>query len=226
VNKTKKERGLPLQESHFSDNKHIKVPHGAFLLTVLVIGILLSIISENLTLGHSSIIVSIVIILLVPMVISMVRGHHGWTRVFSLGITGVITLGLVSSVSFLIYALFQHTASATSLIRSAGLLWIVNMGVFAVWYWEIDRGGPLKRHSGKGEPSDFLFPQMTFEIPGWEKWNPSFLDYLYLAYNTNTAFSPTDTMVLSKRAKIFMMIQSSISLIIVAVLAARAINIA
>jgi hypothetical protein len=215
-----------LQESHFSDNHHINVPRGAFLLTVLVIGTLFSIISENLTLGPSWTIVSIVVILLVPMVISMVRGHHGLTRVLSLGITGVITLGLVSSVSFLIYALFQHTASAASLFRSAGLLWIVNIGVFAVWYWEIDRGGPLKRHSGKSEPSDFLFPQMTFEISGWEKWTPSFLDYLYLAFNTNTAFSPTDTMVISKRAKIFMMIQSSISLLIVAVLAARAINIA
>jgi hypothetical protein len=217
---------LQLQESHFSDNQRIKVPRGAYLLTVIVIGVLLSIISENLTLGPRWTIVLIVLILLVPMVISMVRGHHEWTRVLSLGITGVITLGLVSSVSFLIYALFQHTASAASLFRSAGVLWIVNIGVFTVWYWEIDRGGPLKRHIGKSEPSDFLFPQMTFEIPGWEKWTPSFLDYLYLAFNTNTAFSPTDTMVISKRAKIFMMIQSSISLLIVAVLAARAINIA
>jgi len=215
-----------LRESQFSDNHHFKVPRVAFLLTVLIIGTLLSIISENLTLGPSWIIVTVVIILLVPMVISIVRGHHGWTRILSLGIIGVITLGLVSSVSFLIYALFHHTASAASLFRSAGLLWIINIGVFAVWYWEIDAGGPLKRHSGKSEPIDFLFPQMTFEIPGWEKWTPSFFDYLYLAFNTNTAFSPTDTMVISKRAKIFMMIQSSISLLIVAVLAARAINIA
>ncbi|WP_141546913.1 DUF1345 domain-containing protein [Bacillus sp. AFS053548] len=195
-------------------------------MTVLVIGTLLSIISENLTLGPSWTIVTTVVILLVPMVISIVRGHHGWTRVLSLSIIGILTLGLGSSVSFLIYALFQHTASAASLFRSAGLLWIINIGVFAVWYWEIDRGGPLKRHSGKSEPIDFLFPQMTLDIPGWEKWTPSFFDYLYLAFNTNTAFSPTDTMVISKRAKIFMMIQSSISLLIVAVLAARAINIA
>ncbi|MFF2879111.1 DUF1345 domain-containing protein [Gottfriedia sp. NPDC057991] len=215
-----------MQESQFSDNHHFKVPRGAYLFTVLVIGSLLSIISEKLTLGPSWIIFTVVVILLVPMVISIVRGHHGWTRVLSLSITGVITLGLISSVSFLIYALFHHSASAASLFRSAGLLWFINIGVFAVWYWEIDRGGPLKRHCGKSDPIDFLFPQMTSEIPGWEKWTPSLFDYVYLAFNTNTAFSPTDTMVISKKAKILMMIQSSISLIIVAVLAARAINIA
>lgn len=215
-----------MKKSNISDDHHIHVPRGAYLFTVLIIGILLSILSENLTIGPSWTILSIIIILLVPMVISIVRGHHGWTRTLAFSITGVVTLGLVSSVAFLIYALFHHTASAASLFRSAALLWFANIGVFAVWYWELDRGGPLKRHSGKSETSDFLFPQMTFSIPGWENWTPSFFDYLYLAFNTNTAFSPTDTMVLSKRAKIFMMIQSSISLLIVAVLAARAINIA
>ncbi|MDP4162872.1 MAG: DUF1345 domain-containing protein [Bacillota bacterium] len=215
-----------MKKVHFSDDHHIHVPRGAFLLTVLIISILLSILSENLTIGPSWTILSIIVILLVPMVFSMIRGHHGWTRVLALIIIGVVTLGLVSSVVFLVYSLFHHKASAASLFRSAGLLWVVNIGVFGGWYWEIDRGGPLKRHSGKSEPADFLFPQMTFDINGWEKWTPTFLDYLYLAFNTNTAFSPTDTMVLSKRAKVVMMIQSSIALLIVAVLAARAINIA
>jgi hypothetical protein len=213
-------------QTNSSNEIYIHVPRGAFLFTVLIIGILLSVISEKLTIGPSWTILTIVIILIIPTTISMIRGHHGWTRALALSVTGVVTLGLVSSVAFLIHALFQHTASAASLFKSASLLWIINIGVFAIWYWELDRGGPLKRHSGKSEQPDFLFPQMTFTIPEFEKWTPSFLDYLYLAFNTNTAFSPTDTMVLSQRAKIFMMIQSSISLVIVAVLAARAINIA
>jgi hypothetical protein len=215
-----------LRENHFWGNKKIQVPRGASILTVIIIGVLLSIISDNLTLGPSWTILFVVAILLIPMGISMVRGHHNRTRALSLSIAGVVTAGLVTSVAFLINALFHHSASAASLFRSACLLWIINIGVFAVWYWEIDRGGPLKRHNGKSEAPDFLFPQMTVDVKGVEHWTPVFLDYLYLAYNTNTAFSPTDTMVLTKRAKIFMMIQSSISLLIVAVVAARAVNIA
>jgi uncharacterized membrane protein len=217
---------IPLQKTQSSGQHHFHVPRRAFLLAILIIGVLLGSISEQLTLGPNWMVPSIVVVLLLLMAVSMIRGHHGSTRFLALGVTAVVTAGLISSVGFLIYALFHHTASAASLFKSAGLLWIVNIGVFAVWYWEVDRGGPLKRHSGNSEPSDFLFPQMTFEVPGWEHWTPSFLDYLYLSFNTNTAFSPTDTMVLSRRAKMIMIVQSSISLLIVVVLAARAVNIA
>ncbi|KIL41378.1 hypothetical protein SD70_07815 [Gordoniibacillus kamchatkensis] len=192
----------------------------------MVIGILLSVLSESLTIGPSWTVLAIVIVLMVPMIVAVLRGHHRWTRLFAFTIMGIITLGLVSSVSFLIYALFAHTATAAGLFRDAGVLWAVNIAVFAVWYWEVDQGGPARRYSGHPERSDFLFPQVMSGSPQWERWTPAFLDYLYLAFNTNTAFSPTDTMVLSKRAKLLMMMQSSISLLIVAVLAARAINIA
>ncbi len=202
------------------------VPRGASILTLIIIGVLLSILSDKLTVGPRWTILFAIAILLVPMEISVVRGNHDRTRILSLSLAGVVTAGLITSVAFLIHALFHHSASAASLFRSACLLWIINIGVFAVWYWEMDRGGPLKRHSGKGEAPDFLFPQMTFDIKEIEEWTPVFLDYFYLAYNTNTAFSPTDTLVLSKKAKIFMMVQSSISLLIVAVVAARAVNIA
>lgn len=215
-----------MQQPGIDDVRKIRVPRGAFFLTVLIIGLLLSVISENFTLGPSWTVLLIVAFLIIPMVISMVIGHHGWTRAFTLCITGVVTVGLISSVSFLIHSLFHHTASAASLFRSAGLLWVANIGVFAVWYWEIDRGGPVKRHFGKEELPDFLFPQMTSNHAEFRKWMPSFLDYVFLAFNTNTAFSPSDTMILSIKAKILVMIQSSISLLIVAVLAARAINIA
>jgi hypothetical protein len=218
---------LPEQQTRSSEqHHHFHVPRAAFFVAVVIIGLLLSLISEKLSVVPSWSVLLGVAVLLVPMTVSVMRGHHGWTRVLGLGMAGVITLGLVTSLAFLLYALFRHTATAADLFGSAALLWICNIGVFAVWYWEIDRGGPLKRHSGTSERPDFLFPQMTFEITGWTAWTPVFLDYLYLAFNTNTAFSPTDTMVLSRRAKLVMMVQSSISLVIVAVLAARAINIA
>ncbi|SDW04719.1 DUF1345 domain-containing protein [Paenibacillus sp. CF384] len=218
---------MPEKQTRSSEqHHHIRIPRSASSVAVVIIGLLLSLISEKLNVFPSWIMILILSMLLVPMTVSVLRGHHTWTRILGFGLAGMITLGLVTSLVFLLYALFNHSTTASDLIGSAALLWICNIGVFAVWYWEIDRGGPFKRHSGTSDRPDFLFPQMTFEIAGWAAWIPLFLDYLYLAFNTNTAFSPTDTMVLSSRAKLIMMVQSCISLVIVAVVAARAINIA
>ncbi|MCW1966667.1 MAG: DUF1345 domain-containing protein [Anaerolineae bacterium] len=105
-------------------------------------------------------------------------------------------------------------------------MWVGNIVVFAGWYWLIDAehaqandtAAPPKRW-------EFLFPQRAGEIIGWGNWQPRFFDYLFLAFTTATAFSPTDTAPLSRRAKVLIMLQAIISLIVVAVLAARAINI-
>ncbi len=103
-------------------------------------------------------------------------------------------------------------------------LWITNVLVFALWYWKLDAGGPLGRERAKGRvESSFLFPQMLADENS--SWSPNFMDYLFLAFNTSTAFSPTDTAVLSRWAKAGMMAQSLISLSIIALLAARAVNI-
>jgi uncharacterized membrane protein len=106
-------------------------------------------------------------------------------------------------------------------------LWIANILVFALWYWKLDGGGPLRREDPNSESkSSFLFPQMTGRGDGKvPRWNPHFVDYLFLAFNTSTAFSPTDTAVLSRSAKLATMLQSIISLTIVALIAARAVNI-
>jgi len=103
--------------------------------------------------------------------------------------------------------------------------------VFASWYWRLDAGGPNARDlRDKHTSGAFLFPQMTLQPwqlagEGQQAWKPGFVDYLFLAFNTSTAFSPTDVPVLSRWAKALMMLQSSISLAVVIVLAARAINI-
>ena len=112
------------------------------------------------------------------------------------------------------------------MLRSASALWITNILVFALWYWKLDAGGPLKRDRPDGlSNSSFLFPQMLSREKQDLSWKPNFVDYLFLAFNTSTAFSPTDTAVLSRWAKFGMMVQSLISLMIVVLLAARAVNI-
>jgi uncharacterized membrane protein len=125
---------------------------------------------------------------------------------------------------YLVEALVDHTAEGPELLRGGGLLWVSNMLTFALWYWEVDSGGPAHRHATHCGSSDFAFPQRVLGGEVEAHWAPDFLDYLFLAFNTSTAFSPTDTMVLARRAKALMMYQSVISLVTVVVLVARAIN--
>jgi hypothetical protein len=134
------------------------------------------------------------------------------------------------SLFMLVRSLLIHRITPSDLLRSATALWATNILVFASWYWRLDAGGPHARHlRGKHTEGDFLFPQMTLaprtEKPLQPSWSPGFVDYLFLAFNTSTAFSPTDSPVLSRWAKVAMMLQSTISFATVALLAARAVNI-
>lgn len=196
-----------------------------FVIAVFALGGLFGVLPENLTVGPRWIVLLVVGLLSIPLLLTVFLDRHRWTRLISLAITGVLTLALLTSVIFLVVALFHHSGGASSLFQDAGVLWVSNVVTFAIWYWEVDQGGPIRRHVSKIETTDFLFPQTAANSELWSNWKPSFADYMFLAFNTSTAFSPTDTMVMSKRAKILMMTQSSISLVIVAVLAARAINI-
>jgi len=116
-------------------------------------------------------------------------------------------------------------------LRSAISLWTTTILVFALWYWRLDAGGPHQRDKRAGHPDGaFLFPQMTLSKQAireaqQQDWSPNFVDYLFLSFTASTAFSPTDTPVLQRRAKILMMLQSLLSLLILVLLAARAVNI-
>jgi hypothetical protein len=173
----------------------------------------------------------IVLVLLVPTVVSHIKDHHLLNRVFGFTVTGVVTMGMIASVVLLIGGLPSHKESPTELLLSAASLWFTNILVFALWYWRLDAGGPHARDSRFGHPEGaFLFPQMTMTIEAKTEadaqgWTPNFVDYLFLAFNTSTAFSPTDVPVLERWAKLLMMLQSLISLTVLALLAARAVNI-
>lgn len=173
----------------------------------------------------------IILALLVPLNWAQYRGQHRVNIILGHVLSGVMTAFLLWSVILLIRAMPAHTETPVAMLRSAACLWVTNVLVFALWYWRLDAGGPRGRDLRLGHPDGaFLFPQMTLhksarqekdEIP----WSPRFIDYLFLAFNTSTAFSPTDSPVLSRWAKVLTMLQSSISLSVVAILAARAVNI-
>ena len=206
-------------------------PRWPAAIAALAVGGLFLALPGYLTIGPRWLFPGVVGLLLVPTVISHRSGHHQLNKIFGFAVTAVVTTGMIASVIFLISVLPTHKETPADLLRSAACLWFTNILVFALWYWRLDAGGPHGRDSRCGHPDGaFLFPQMTMnpeaKANASEKaWSPNFVDYLFLAFNTNTAFSPTDVPVLARWAKVLMMLQSLISLTVLALLAARAVNI-
>jgi hypothetical protein len=156
------------------------------------------------------------------------------TDTFSYANLGVLTLSMLYSLATLVSGLLHHAESAPMLLRSATILWFANVIVFAAWYWRLDAGGPHARDGRKAHMEGaFLFPQMAVDAPGRkgvslaeaENWRPGFIDYFALSFYTATAFSPTDVLVLSRWAKVMMMIQALMAFGTVILLTARAVNI-
>ena len=148
---------------------------------------------------------------------------------------GIILIGLLSianglSAARLIIDILRseglaHPANPADLLLAGGAIWLTNVILFAVWYWGADRGGAVQRMLGTHEQPDFLFPQMQLEERWAKEWEPEFVDYFYLSFTNATAFSPTDVMPLARWAKLTMMVQSSISIMLVVLVVARAVNI-
>ena len=181
---------------------------------------------EPLSLGPGWLLLALIFVLMIPIVITNKRGHFKVTRMLTFIALALITVSLIASLIFLIQGIPSHRELPRTLLRSALALWITNILVFALWYWKVDAGGPLGRdHSRCKISSAFLFPQLSSERQEYDGWSPQFLDYLFIAFNTSTAFSPTDTAVLARWAKVVTMVQSLISLSILVLLAARAVNI-
>jgi uncharacterized membrane protein len=111
------------------------------------------------------------------------------------------------------------------LLLTGAAIWLTNVIVFALWYWEFDRGGPVARAVAPRDALDFLFPQMTSPELAPVDWEPEFVDYLYLSFTNAMAFSPTDVMPMSRWAKITMLLQSLVSLVLAVLVIARAVNI-
>jgi hypothetical protein len=213
------------------ETKPDQEPRWPAAVAVLAVGGLYLALPAGLTVGPRWLFPALIGMLLVPTVISHRVGRHNLNRRLGLGVVTLVTVQMVLSVILLIAALPSHRESPDALLVSAASLWTTNILVFALWYWRLDAGGPHGRDSRLRHTSGaFLFPQMTLspeakEASGTDMWSPNFVDYLFLAFNTSTAFSPTDTAVLSRWAKALTMIQAAISLAVLAVLAARAVNI-
>ena len=158
---------------------------------------------------------------------NVVEEEHPRRRRIALSLTAFVSLANIFSLGALTHYLLNHNVSdGRGLIFAGVLIWITNLLIFALWYWEMDRGGPRaggpRGHDG---PPDFLFPQMSDDRIEPRDWRPKFIDYLYVSLTNNTAFSPTDTMPLTPMAKVVMGVQSVVSLLTIGLIVSRAVNI-
>jgi hypothetical protein len=207
-------------------------PPWPIMFALLATGGLYFALPESMSAGPHWLLLAIVAVLLVPTLLTYRRCHTMFHIVLGHALSGVVTAFMLWSVVQLVRSVFMNHSPSAPLLRSGALLWMTNVLVFASWYWRLDAGGPHARARSLTHTCGafLLFPQMTSDLgdAGREgdgsPWSPKFVDYLFLSFNTSTAFSPTDTPVLSRWAKALMMVQSFISLNVTLILVARAVN--
>jgi hypothetical protein len=197
-------------------------------LTLVVLGLAYSLVSERLTLGPPRLVLGVVVIALALLYLLRWRGLYMWRRPVAFSMLVVVTLAVGASAVFLLVSSSVADISALELLRDALLLWASNILTFALWYWEVDGGGPVRRRLRGSPPStDFAFPpQQQAALSGNKDldWSPQLVDYVFLAFTSSSTFGPTDTLVMARRAKVLMMLQASLSLVIFGGVVARAVG--
>ncbi len=168
----------------------------------------------------------------VALLLAIIAMHRGTSarRTPTIRIAAQVLLGLVTATNTIALGLLVHDIvtgahiAASKLLLGGAEIWLTNLGVFGIWLWEYDRGGPTHRAHGRDVQPDLLFPQMTDEHLA-QDWEPTVIDYLYVSYTNAVAFSPTDTMPLTRWAKGLFALESFISVVTVLLVAARAVNV-
>lgn len=210
-------------------------PARIVILAVIALNLTLS---EHLTLGPSWLLPTLEGLMLIPLVIvrgnerrRLIRvGHQemDWTQGSQALATFMVALmhaTNLASLGLLVWDLMKgSSASGVTLLAGALNIWVTNVLVFSLWYWEMDLGGPLRRGQ-EGQFPDFQFPQSLPTPLSPANWRPEYLDYLFVAFTNAAAFSPTDTLPLTRRAKALMTFQAATSMLTVVLVASRAVNI-
>lgn len=198
-------------------------------LVALIVILLQYLLPNNLSLSYQHLICFAELALLIALFIASpkrIHTHHSPTRNLSLMLTTTMTVSNTASAILLIQNLISGgITSATELLASGGSIWLTNIVIFSLWFWDLDRGGPGARAEAIESHPDFIFPQMSDPDYAPDHWHPNFFDYLYMSFTNASAFSPTDVLPLSRWAKMLMLIQSVTSLLTVGLVIARAVNI-
>jgi hypothetical protein len=211
------------QRAWFPDSEEVMVSSIDAFIGILLTGLLYFVLPPHLIFGPNWLLLGIQAMFVIPLIIDFLTSWDFSQRIRHLLVLaplGLSTLALIVGVTLFLLTL-PAERSGLNLLRAAVLLWCFNILVFALWYWKLDGGGPLQRHRSGYQAADFLFPQQASR----QRWKPQFVDYLFVAFTTATAFSPADTLPLTRTAKGLMMLEAIVSLMVIAFLAARAVNI-
>jgi uncharacterized membrane protein len=208
-------------------NRHL--PYLGPQLVVAAAIVLQFALPDQLTIGPSWLIPSLEGLLLVGLIVASPLSnvkHSPRRRRIAIGLTAIVSAANIVSLALLVhYLVLGGKENGRTLIYSGVVLWVTNVLLFGLWYWELDRGGPIERLHRTGSLPDFMFPQMTDPRYTTPDWMPGLVDYLYVSFTNATAFSPTDAMPLTPAAKSLMAVQALVSLVTVGLIVARAVNI-
>ncbi len=204
-------------------------PRWAPALAILVVLGLLAVLPHHVQVMPVWVSYGVALVVIVPMIVVTLTANALWMRIERIVIMLLGAAYIANTAAELadmigIITLHPPETRAVSLLSSSLAIWVTNVLTFSLLYWQIDRGGPSARAGGATTKPDWLFPQAAAPEVALPDWQPLFLDYLFLGYNTATAFSPTDVLPLTRRAKTLMMLESTISLLTLVIVAARAVN--
>ena len=220
--------GNPNREAEWGERARSEPRWPATVAVLVAIGLQV-VLPDRLVLGPRWVLPSLEGALTLALLVASPQRHGRETnrlRAWSIGLIALINFANLVSLGYLVHALVaSHPVGGKTLIFASVPVWFTNIIVFALWYWELDGGGPPRRLANPNAPRDFAFVQMTDPEVAAPGWHPRFADYLYTSFTNASAFSPTDTMPLSAWAKVLMMIQSLASLLTVGLVISRAVNI-
>lgn len=226
-NKTAEQQ--PITTNSAQQDKHHPASPWTAGVGALLLGILFTVLlaSERVSVSWLPVVIIAVLVSITPVRTFVIRRPlaHEARRRLAFILLGVVTVVLVIGVVLLINALTSASVKTTGslLLRIGTLLWTSNILVFSLWYWEVDGGGALRRHQQGHRAADFMFPQQA--DGNQSGWVPHYLDYLFVAFTGATALSPTDTYPLTRKAKMLMMLEAIIALVVLSILIGRAVNI-
>jgi hypothetical protein len=208
--------------------RHIE-PRWPVALVVLCGCLLLALLPGRVKVFPTWVPYTVTAVFLLPMAaLAITTARDRWLRIEA-AVTVVVVLfaefAIVDQLTRLLFAMVHRSAevSGWQLLSSSVTMWAMNIVIFSIVYWRIDRGGPEARANGIQVKSDWFFPEDAPEIA--RGWKPTFIDYLFLAFCTATTFSPAEAQPITSRAKLLMMFESTVSLVTIVAVAARAINV-
>jgi hypothetical protein len=166
------------------------------------------------------------IVFFASMLIMWLAGRNAWVRITAMIFLAWVTLRLVAKIGLVVDIIISRPQAGVGvLLKDIIVMWLANFLLFGVWYWIIDGGGPDTRRDGMVRRFDFGFPQRMASLPGWEGWQPGIWDYIYLGFSSSTQFGLGDTTALSVRAKLLLMLQVTLSIIVIVFIASIAVTV-